>query len=153
MSTITNSPAPTRPIEILLVDDDDDDVRLAAKTLEQDGVSARLHRAEDGVHAIAFLQQTAPHEGAPRPDLILLDLNMPRMDGRQVLQRVKQNPSWESIPVVILTSSDSEVDIADSYAQRANSFVTKPVDLLQFRSVLTSLQRYWFTVVALPKAK
>lgn len=150
MDTITRAPVSARPIEILLVDDDDDDVRLAAKTLEHDRVLAHLHRAEDGVEAVAFLERSGPYTDAPRPDLILLDLNMPRMDGRQVLQRIKQDPDLKTIPVVVLTSSDDEADIAASYAHQANSYITKPVDLMQFRSVLRSLKRYWFTIVALP---
>lgn len=142
-----------RPIEVLLVDDDDDDVRLTQKALEQDRVLTRIHRVDDGAEAISFLQREPPYEDAPQPDLILLDLNMPRMDGREVLQRVKEHDVWKLIPVVVLTSSDDDADVIKSYEHRANSYVTKPVDLLQFREALKSLRQYWFTVVKLPKSE
>lgn len=139
-----------RPIEILLVDDDDDDVRLTQQTLKRDRVLCSIHRAEDGVEAMQFLHRKPPFEQAPRPDLILLDLNMPRMDGREVLKRVKEDNGFREIPVVILTTSDDDQDILESYEHRANSYVTKPVDLAQFRDVLQTLKLYWFSVVKLP---
>lgn len=149
--TKTGPPSSARAFEILLIDDDDDDVRLAEKALENDRFHSRLHRVEDGVQAIAFLERQGPYSAAPRPDLILLDLNMPRVDGDQVLRRVKQHASWKTIPVVVLTSSDDQADIVSSYTHHANSCVTKPIDLPEYRSVLAALQEYWFAVVAMPR--
>ncbi len=141
-----------RPIVILLVDDDDDDVRLTRKAFENDRVLIRLHRVEDGIQAMQFLRREGDFADAPRPDLILLDLNMPRKSGREVLKEIKEDPQLHSIPVVVLTTSDDEKDVARSYEHQANSYVTKPVDLDQFREVLKTLKDYWFSVVRLPPA-
>lgn len=151
-SPINNLYALARPIEVLLVDDDDDDVRLTRKSLEHDRVLNRIHRVQDGVEAMEFLRREGPFEAAVRPDLILLDLNMPRMDGREVLKELKQDRDLSLIPVVILTTSSDERDVYLSYEQSANSYVTKPVDLLQFKTVLQGLREYWFSVVKLPPA-
>ena len=139
-----------RPIEILLVEDDDDDVLLMQKALEQDRILNRMHRVEDGVEALEFLRRQGRFEFAPRPDLVLLDLNMPRKDGREVLKEVKEDEDLKRIPVVVLTTSDNENDIAKSYEYQANSYVTKPVDLGKFKHVIATLKEYWFTVVKLP---
>lgn len=139
-----------RPIVILLVDDDDDDVRLTRKAFENDRVLIRLHRVEDGIQAMQFLRREGDFADAPRPDLILLDLNMPRKSGREVLKEIKEDPQLHRIPVVVLTTSDDEKDVARSYEHQANSYVTKPVDLDQFREVLKTLKDYWFSVVRLP---
>ena len=139
-----------RPIEILLVEDDDDDVRLTKKALENDRILNHVHRVEDGIEALEFLRKQGRFESSPRPDLILLDLNMPRMDGRAVLKEIKEDKDLCLIPVVVLTTSDNESDIAASYEYRANSYVTKPVDLDKFRQVVSTIKEYWFTVVKLP---
>jgi chemotaxis family two-component system response regulator Rcp1 len=139
-----------RPIEILLVDDDDDDVLLTKKTLEKDRVLNHIHRVEDGVEAMDYLRNQGQYTDATRPDLILLDLNMPRKDSREVLKEVKEDKSLCTIPVVVLTTSEDESDVLASYNYQANSFVTKPVDLNQFRNVIRSVGEYWFSVVKLP---
>jgi len=151
---LTNSLEGTnfRPIEILLVEDDDDDVRLMMKTLAKDRLANRIVRVEDGVEAMALLRREGKYRDAARPDLVLLDLNMPRKDGREVLVEIKEDEALATIPVVILTTSDSQLDILRSYEHKANSYVTKPVDLLQFRRVLQGINAYWFAVVALPPA-
>jgi CheY-like chemotaxis protein len=135
------------------VEDDDDDVRLTRRTLANDRVLTHIHRVQDGVEAMEFLGREGNFADAARPDLILLDLNMPRMDGREVLKAIKQDNDLSLIPVVVLTTSDDERDIMESYEHRANSYVTKPVDLLQFKNVLQGLQNYWFSLVKLPPTK
>lgn len=139
-----------RPIEVLLVDDDDDDVRLICKSLRRDRILNELLRVEDGVEALRFLRREDEYADAPRPDLILLDLNMPRMDGREVLKAIKADENLKQIPVVVLTTSSDDSDALASYGLQANGFVTKPVDLLQFKEVLDTLGDYWFSVVTLP---
>lgn len=139
-----------RPIEILLIEDDDDDVRLTKKAFENDRILNRVHRVEDGIEALEFLRREGMFTGAVRPDLILLDLNMPRMSGREVLKEIKEDTQFCSIPVVVLTTSDDERDVAASYQHLANSYVTKPVDLNKLREVLKTLRDYWFSVVRLP---
>lgn len=150
MTVTASSLQSARPIEILLIDDDDDDVRLMRKSLEQDRILNNVHRVEDGVDAMDFLRRRGQFVDAVRPDLILLDLNMPRKDGREVLKEIKEDEQLRMIPVVVLTTSDDERDICQSYEFRASSYVTKPVDLLQFRNVLHSIKDYWFSVVRLP---
>lgn len=139
-----------RPIDILLIEDDDHDVYLMRKTLEKDRVINRIHRVEDGVEAMQYLRREGRFSDAIRPDLILLDLNMPRKDGRETLQEIKEDEELRKTPVVVLTSSDDQHDIIASYEHCANSYVTKPVDLIQFRDVLRALDNYWFSVVKLP---
>lgn len=138
------------PIKVLLIDDDDDDVRLVTKSLSNNRLFVDITRVEDGLQALAYLHQSPPYQNGDRPDLILLDLNMPRMDGRETLREIKGDPRLQQIPVVVLTSSDDDRDILTSYDQRANSFVTKPLDLHQFQHVLNELKQYWFCVVKLP---
>ena len=142
-----------RPIEILLVDDDDDDVRLTKKSLENDRIANHVHRVEDGVEAMSYLRREGSFSDAVQPDLILLDLNMPRMDGRDVLREIKNDEALKQIPVIILTTSEDEKDVLESYQHRANSYITKPADLAQFRQVLTTLGDYWFCVVKFPPRK
>ena len=142
-----------RPINILLVEDDDEDVDLMKRVLKRDRFANSLSRVSDGIEAMDYLRRQGPHIEAVRPDLILLDLNMPRMDGRQVLKEVKKDEALHTIPIVVFTSSDDERDIMASYEYKANSFVTKPVDLGEFRSILLEIQNYWFCVVALPPGK
>lgn len=139
-----------RPIDILLVEDDDDDVRLITKTLKSDPFRSTLHRVRDGVEAMQYLRCERPFSDAIWPDLVLLDLNMPRMDGREVLKECGQDENLKSIPIVVFTSSNDERDILESYNHNANSYVSKPVDLIQFRDVLAALSDYWFCIVSLP---
>jgi chemotaxis family two-component system response regulator Rcp1 len=141
------------PIEILLVEDNEGDVHLTTQALERAKVRNRVHVASDGVEAMAFLRRESPHEKAPRPDVILLDLNLPMMDGREVLQELKKDPSLQSIPVVVITTSSAEEDVVKSYALQANCYVTKPVDLRQFLHVVDSIGDFWLQVVRLPPRK
>jgi len=138
------------PIEILLVEDNPGDVRLTVEALKQAHVFNRLHVAKDGVEAMQFLRKEAPFEDAPRPGLVLLDLNLPRKDGREVLAEVKSDPSLRRIPVVVLTTSTAEQDILRTYDLHANCYVTKPVDFSQLLSVLKSVHHFWLAVVSLP---
>jgi two-component system, chemotaxis family, response regulator Rcp1 len=140
----------TSPIEILLVEDSPGDARLTIEALKEAKVLNHISIAEDGVEAMAFLRQEGEHAGAPRPDLILLDLNLPRKDGREVLAEVKADKSLALIPVVVLTTSQAEQDIAKSYQLHANCYITKPVDLDQFMEVIKAVESFWLTVVRLP---
>ncbi len=137
-------------IEILLVDDNAGDVRLTVEALKDAKVRNRLHIARDGVEAMAFLRREGQHANKPRPDIILLDLNMPKKDGREVLTELKADPALRSIPVVVLTTSKAEEDILKSYNLHANCYITKPVDLDQFLTVIKSIEDFWLTIVALP---
>ena len=140
----------SRPIEVLLVEDNPGDVRLTREALKEGKVHNNLHVAPDGVEALAFLRREGKYTDAVRPDLILLDLNLPRKGGREVLEEVKGDPALRHIPVVILTSSQAEQDIARAYDLHANCYITKPVDLDQFITVVKSIEDFWFTVVKLP---
>src|SRR5271170_535982 len=133
------------PIEVLLVEDSPGDVRLTQETFRDANRSIHLHVASDGVEAMAFLRHEGLHLNAPRPDLILLDLNLPKMDGREVLSRIKKDDSLKTIPTVILTTSDAEVDIAKSYQLQANCYLTKPVQLSAFESLVKSVNDFWLT--------
>lgn len=138
-----------RPVEILLVEDNPGDVRLTREALKEAKVANNLHVAEDGVIALDFLYKRAPYTEAPRPDLILLDLNLPRKNGREVLAEIKSDETLKTIPVVILTTSHAEEDILRAYHLHANCYVTKPVDFLQFATVIRSIEDFWLTVVTL----
>jgi two-component system, chemotaxis family, response regulator Rcp1 len=140
------------PIEILLVEDSPDDADLTMDALRDGRVRNRITHVEDGVEAMAFLRREGKYADAPRPDLILLDLNLPRKGGREVLAEVKQDPELRRIPVVIMTSSDDEKDILAAYNLYVNCYVTKPVDLDQFIGVVKSIEQFWFTIVKLPAA-
>ncbi|MEM6869211.1 MAG: response regulator [Cyanobacteria bacterium P01_C01_bin.121] len=140
-------------IDVLLVEDSPSDARLTAKTFEKAKVLNTLHIVEDGVEAMAFLRQTGAYQQSPRPDLILLDLNLPKKDGRQVLEEIRADPKLETIPVVVLTTSEAEEDILRSYQLRANCYITKPVTLQQFVRVVESIEDFWCTVVKLPPLK
>lgn len=144
------NPNPSKPIDILLVEDSPSDAKLTAKTFEKAKVLNNLHIVEDGVEAMNFLRKIEPYQDVPRPDLILLDLNLPKKDGRKVLADIKDDPSLCTIPVVILTTSEAEEDILRSYRLRANCYVTKPVTLKQFIKVVESIEEFWLTVVKLP---
>jgi two-component system, chemotaxis family, response regulator Rcp1 len=140
------------PIEVLLVEDSPDDADLTIDALRNGRVRNRITHVEDGVQAMAFLRREGKYADAPRPDLILLDLNLPRKSGREVLAEVKQDPDLRRIPVVIMTSSDDEKDILAAYNLYVNCYVTKPVDLDQFIGVVKSIENFWFTIVKLPAA-
>ncbi|HEX8274217.1 MAG TPA: response regulator [Longimicrobiaceae bacterium] len=140
----------SRPVEVLLVEDNPGDVRLTREALKEGKIRNNLHVARDGVEALAFLRREGGHADAPRPDVILLDLNLPRKDGREVLGEVKGDPALRQIPVVILTSSQAEEDICRAYDLHANCYISKPVDLDQFIRVVKSIEDFWFTVVKLP---
>ncbi len=146
MSQIT----PIKPIDILLVEDNPGDVRLTREALKEGKVLNNLYVAQDGVEAIAFLRREGKYAGAIRPDIILLDLNLPKKDGHEVLADIKSDPDLRRIPVVILTTSKAEEDVLQSYNLHANCFITKPVDLDQFINVVQAVEDFWFTIVKLP---
>jgi chemotaxis family two-component system response regulator Rcp1 len=139
-----------RPMEILLVEDNPGDVRLTREALKESPVPHRLHVAADGVKAMEFLRRQGEHESAVRPDLVLLDLNLPRMDGREVLGQIKGDPALRRIPVVVLTSSEAAGDVGGAYDLHANGYVAKPVDLDRFIHAVRSIADFWFGVVKLP---
>ena len=139
-----------RPINILLVEDSPTDVLITREALENAKVINTLQVAEDGVEALAILRREGRYATAPRPDLILLDLNLPRKDGREVLHDIKNDDQLKMIPVVVLTTSKAEEDVLKAYGQHANCYITKPVDFLEFASVIKSIERFWFAVVTLP---
>jgi len=139
------------PVDVLLVEDSPGDVRLTREALRDANVQLTLHVASDGTEAMEFLAREGRFHDAPRPNLILLDLNLPRRDGREVLQAIKSDPQLLSIPVVILTTSASEADVMGSYRLHANCYITKPVDLDEFLEVLKSIERFWLSVVRLPR--
>ena len=138
------------PVEILLVEDNPGDVRLTKEALKEGKVYNNLHWAKDGVEAMEFLRREGKHAKAPRPDIILLDLNLPKKDGREVLQVIKSDDLLKHIPVVVLTTSKAEEDVLRSYELHANCYVTKPVDLEKFMVVVKSIDVFWLTVVTLP---
>jgi chemotaxis family two-component system response regulator Rcp1 len=139
------------PIEILLVEDSPGDVRLTEEAFRAVDPAVHLNVAKDGVEAMAFLKREGVYADAPRPDLTLLDLNMPRMDGREVLARIKEDASLKTIPIVILTTSDSDRDIVKSYQLHANSYVCKPVQLRAFETLVKSIYDFWLTKAKLPQ--
>jgi CheY-like chemotaxis protein len=145
------NPQPSdQPVELLLVEDNLGDVRLIQEAFEETRANVNLHVARDGLEALAFLRQEGKQTQVPRPNLILLDLNLPRKDGRQVLSEIKTNPSLKSIPVLILTTSEAEADIRYAYQFHANCYITKPVDLNQLFEVVKSITHFWLNVVQLP---
>jgi chemotaxis family two-component system response regulator Rcp1 len=141
------------PIQVLLVEDSPGDVRLTQEAFRDANRSVHLHVASDGVEAMAFLRHEGAHVRAPRPDIILLDLNLPKMDGREVLAYIKEDDSLKAIPTVILTTSDSEADIAKSYQLQANCYLTKPVQLDAFEKLVGSINDFWLTKVKLPRQR
>jgi chemotaxis family two-component system response regulator Rcp1 len=141
------------PVEILLVEDNPGDHRLTKEALHEGKVYNNLHWVKDGVEAIDFLKRRGRYASSPRPDIILLDLNLPKKDGREVLSEIKGDDDLRAIPVVILTTSQAEEDILRSYDLHANCYVTKPVDLEKFIVVVQSIDRFWLTVVTLPPGK
>jgi len=141
----------TVPIEVLLVEDNLGDVRLTQEALRDAKVRNNLHVVSDGVEAMAFLRGESRYAGVPRPDLVLLDLNLPKKGGLEVLEEIKTDPHLQHIPVVILTTSQAEQDIVQSYRRRANAYVTKPVDLEQFLKVVGSIEQFWLEIVKLSR--
>ena len=140
-----------RQIEVLLVEDDPGDVMMTREAFQDYKVHNQLHVVSDGAEAMAFLRQEGEYAGHPRPDLVLLDLNLPRMDGRQVLESIKSDPELASIPVVVLTTSENEDDVLRSYSLHANAYVTKPVDFQRFIEVIRHIDDFFVTVVRLPR--
>jgi two-component system, chemotaxis family, response regulator Rcp1 len=141
-----------RIIDILLVEDDEGDARLAEEALRDGKFRVGFHHVWDGEEAMAFLRRSGKHTAATRPDLILLDLNLPRMDGREVLAEIKTDEGLKSIPVVILTTSSAERDILCAYGLHANCYVTKPVTMVEFIRAVTAVEEFWLTIVKLPVA-
>ncbi len=144
------SPLQTRPIQILLVEDSPSDAKLTISALKLAKVANELHHVDDGVEAMEFLKRRGKYEKSPRPDLILLDLNLPRKDGREVLEEMKENPDFSSIPVIVLTTSSAEQDILRSYQLHCNCYVTKPVNFDRFLECVRSIEHFWLSVVVLP---
>jgi CheY-like chemotaxis protein len=153
VTTLINRP---RPVELLLVEDNSDDAELTINTLRGGSIRGlrglRVHHVEDGEQAMAFLGREGRYGNAPRPDLILLDLEMPRMNGLEVLAVVKEHPDWRRIPVVMMTSSSKEEHVLTAYGRHANCYVTKPVDLDEFIAVVRSIEDFWLSLVRLPAA-
>ncbi|NTU78105.1 MAG: response regulator [Chloroflexales bacterium] len=141
------------PITILLVEDNPGDVRLTQEALRDARVHNQLHTVKDGVEALAFLRREGPYQGLPLPDLILLDLNLPRKDGREVLAAIKADAGLRRIPVVILTTSQDERDVGAAYDLHANCYIVKPVDLEQFIQIVKSIEGFWFEIVTLPQER
>lgn len=139
-----------RPIEILIVEDNPVDVLMTREALKRGRILNQLSVAEDGEQAMDFLLRSGQYSEAPRPDLILLDLNLPKKDGREILAEIKNHPDLRSIPVVVLTTSQAEEDVLRSYDCGANCFIVKPVDLEQFSATIRSLEDFWFSIVKLP---
>ena len=140
----------TRPIEILLVEDNPGDVMLTREAFEEGVVSNTLNHVADGVEALAYLRKQGPYQGASTPDLVLLDLNMPRKGGLEVLEEVKADQALKIIPIVVMTTSEAEADILRSYHNHANAYITKSVDLEQFMKVVRTLEEFWLVLVRLP---
>jgi CheY-like chemotaxis protein len=141
-----------RPVEILLVEDSPSDTELTVEALREAKIRNHLNIAEDGVQALEFLRREGKYAGAPRPDLIMLDLNLPRKDGREVLAEIKSDDTLKTIPVVVLTTSRAETDVLQAYKYHANCYITKPVDFEQFLQVVRSIESFWLMVVTLPPA-
>lgn len=140
----------THLVEVLLVEDNPGDARLTQEALREGKLRNRIHHARDGVEALAFLRREGEFHDAPVPDIILLDLNMPRKDGREVLVEIKADPKLRFIPVVVLTTSEAENDIVKSYELHANCYITKPVDLDKFTKIVHTIEDFWLEVVTLP---
>ena len=142
-----------RDIEILMVEDNEGDARLAREALRDGRIRNALHHVWDGEEAMAFLRRRGEYSDAPRPDLILLDLDLPRMDGGEVLSAIKEDDEFKRIPVVILTTSSADADILRSYNRHANCYITKPINMVEFLKVVTAIQDFWLTIVTLPAVR
>jgi CheY-like chemotaxis protein len=147
------TPPLSSPIEILLVEDNPGDARLTAEALRNTKIRNKLSIVEDGVEALSFLRQEGAYAKETLPDLIILDLNLPRMDGRELLAVIKADPALRRIPVVVMTSSRAEEDVCRSYDLHANCYISKPLDLMQFIKVVQSIESFWLTVVRLPSGE
>ena len=145
-----NKKSQGKSVEILLVEDNPGDARLALEALKDNKIRNELHTVEDGVEAMNFLRKKGKYSNVPRPDLILLDLNLPKKDGREVLAEIKEDDKLKAIPVVVLTISKAEEDILKSYNLHANCYISKPLDLKQFIKVVKSIKSFWFSIVKLP---
>lgn len=145
------NPLARKPFHILLVEDSPADVLLTKEALSHNKLLVELHVVENGMQAMEFLRHNGPYSEAPTPDLVLLDLNLPLKDGREVLAEVKADPHLRSIPVVVLTTSQAEEDVLRAYGLHANCYITKPVDFESFVNVVRSIQQFWFSIVTLPK--
>lgn len=145
-----NNATNVRPIHILLVEDSPSDAKLTMAALKEAKVANRVSHVEDGIQAMAFIRREGPYAAVTRPDLILLDLNLPRKNGREILQELKSDPDLKVIPVVVLTTSRAEQDILHSYQLHANCYVTKPVNFERFLEIVQSIEQFWLTVVTLP---
>ena len=139
-------------IQVLLVEDSPGDVRLTQQALKDANLHINLQVARDGIEAMSFLKQEGEYAKSPRPDLILLDLNLPRMDGREVLLTIKTDPALQRIPVIVLTSSAAEIDVYKSYDLKANSYIVKPVEFDRLQEIVASIESFWFTVAVLSPA-
>ena len=139
-----------RPAEILLVEDNDNDAELMRLAFKQAKLAVSVHRVCDGEACMAFLRRQHPHEAAPQPDLVFLDLNMPRMDGREVMREILADEQLRHLPVIVMTSSDADADVLASYKLRCSSYIVKPIGFENFAQIIRSLSNYWFTVVVLP---
>jgi two-component system, chemotaxis family, response regulator Rcp1 len=148
---MTEQPGNRLLVEILLVEDNPSDVLLTQIAMKECKIANRLHLAKDGEVAMQFLRRMGEHQDAPRPDLVLLDLNLPRMDGRELLREMKSEPALRTIPVVVLTTSDAESDVLRSYDLHANAYITKPLDMEQFIRVVRGIDEFWFGIVRLPR--
>lgn len=143
----------SKVVDILLVEDNEGDVRLALEAMRDSKILNKIHHVSDGEEAMAFLHKEGKYANVPRPDLVLLDLNLPKKDGRQVLTEIKNDDNLKRIPVVVLTVSSAEEDILKSYDLHANCFITKPIDLNQFMIVVRSVEDFWLTIVKLPSGE
>lgn len=139
-----------RPVQILLVEDSPDDILLTEEALSDAKIANDLHAVMDGEAAMAFLRNEGEHAGAPRPDLVILDLNLPRKDGREVLKEIREDPELTSLPVIVLSTSGAPEDIAGAYARHVNAYIQKPVDFDEFLRVVRSMEEFWLSIVKLP---
>lgn len=139
------------PAQVLLVEDNEDDVELTLEALKDSKVRMEVHVVQDGVDALKFLRKQAPYEEKPRPDLMLLDLNLPLMDGREVLEKVRQDPDLTDMPIVVLTTSQNEEDICRVYKLHANCYISKPVDFMKFSEIVRQIEGFWLQLVKLPR--
>jgi len=146
-----NSDANFRPAEILLIEDNPGDIRLTEEALKESKLYNKLKTVTDGVEAMKYLLNEGEHANAPKPDIILLDLNLPKKDGREVLEEIKQDERLKTIPIVILTTSNNEEDIIKTYNLHANCYVTKPVDFEEFTKIVLAIHNFWFSIVKLPQ--
>lgn len=150
---MASSCAAVRPLELLLVEDNPGDVRLTREALKSGKVPTNLSVARDGVEALEFLRRRGRFDSAPRPDLILLDLNLPRKNGREVLAEIKSDPELRRIPVLVMTTSRADQDINRAYSLKANCYITKPIELDEFLRIVRSIEEFWLKIVTLPSAR